>query len=183
MTLPRKLALVTVALLMGLCVSASAMVSHSHLVGDLVTTEDGLICNAVVSQVGNVYTYDYTLIYTAGIGPIHIFDVENPNAGAFFDAVNQPVGKPDEFTDPADGNAGWVDWIDGEIRVGDTRTFSYKSYYAPMEIEVWTYVINGGTSAVGTTLGMRDMIPEPSSLAALLFGAAGLLPLVIKRRK
>jgi hypothetical protein len=193
MTLPRKVALAAAALLvLALGVSASAgIVAHNegYLTGDL-ATGTGLACNAVVDLTGSVYTYTYTLIYTAGVidpgtgiaGGIHVFDVQNPNGVAFLSASNAS-GNGTHFTDPTAGAPDWLEWVSGEINVGQTRTFSYTSNYAPMEIEVWTYVIDGGTSADGRTLGMGDAIPEPSSLAAFLFGAAGLIPMVIRRRK
>lgn len=190
MILTHKLVLVLVVLLtLGLGLSASAVqVAHSedYLWGELVTSETGLACNSVVDLENGIYTYNYTLIYTAGVGGIHIFDVENPNKVAFDTTSNVPVGTAPAgtaFTNPNPGTTDWIEWLGGELNVGETRKFSYTSTRAPMEISVWTYVVDGGTSAVGTTLGMGAMVPEPSSFAALLFGAAGLLPLVIKKRK
>lgn len=188
MTLPRVFALVAaVVLVLGLGVSASAVqVAHSegYLAGTL-AEGTGLACNAVVDLTEGVYTYTYTLIYNQGIKDplsgnapyIHLFDVENPNGKSFFGAAGQG------FTAPADGNDLAVEWFNGEIREGETRTFSYKSLCAPMEIEVFTWVVDDGTYATGTTLGMGSMIPEPSSLLALVLGTAGLVPFAIRRRK
>jgi len=188
MSLSRNFVLAATALLVfGLSVSASAYVcdhSEGYLEGNL-ATGTGLACNAVVDFTGGIYTYTYTLIYSAGmINPvsglapqIHLFDVDNPNGCRFFGAA------ADGFTPLATEGNGTVDWINGTINVGETRTFSYQSYSAPMEIYVYTYVENGGTYAEGETLGMGSMIPEPSSLAAILLGAAGMLPLAIRRRK
>lgn len=179
MTLPRIFAAAAL-LVLALSVSASAVqVAHSntYLEGDL-ATGTGLACDAVVDLTGGIYTYTYTLTYNAGVGGIHIFDVENPNGVNFFDAAGSAG-----FSGPNNGNATWIEWLGGELMPGNSATFSYKSYAAPMEIEVWTYVINGGTSAVGTTLGMGAALPEPSSLIALAFGATGFLPLAIRRRK
>ncbi len=178
MTLSRVSAIAALLVLV-LAASASAVqvaYDESYLVGDL-AGDNGLACHALVDLTDGIYTYTYTLIYTAGVGGIHVFDVENPNGTWYFDATGTG------FTAPADGNSLWLEWLGGEMNVGETRTFSYKSYAAPMEIEVWTYVIDGGTSAVGTTLGMGAYIPEPSSLIAFAFGAAGLVPIVIRRRK
>jgi len=193
MSLHRKVLLAAAALLMlALCVSASAVqVAHDegYLTGDL-ATGTGLACNAVVDLEGGIYTYTYTLIFNQGlvnpltglVGAIHIFDIQNINGSEFLSATNT-LGTGTHFTNPTPGSPDWLEWVSGEIKVGQTRTFSYTSTYAPMEITVWTYVINGGTSADGKTLGMSDTIPEPSSLAAFLFGVAGLVPMVIRRRK
>ena len=132
------------------------------------------------------------MIYLIGVSDVHIFGLENPNASEFFGAANVPdpdAGK--HFTDPTYSvllPSANVEWIDGNLKapvlgVIDTRTFSYKSYFAPMVIPVYAYVIDGGDSAEGETLGMGATVPEPSSLAALLFGAVGLVPLVMRRRK
>lgn len=190
MTLSHKLTLVTVALLiLGLGVSASAYTSY-------ITGEDSvgsITCNATVSHgLDGIYTYSYELTYTTGTNDVHIFSVEDPSASEFFLAANVPADVPpvaNHFLDPTyDVENPWVTWINGNLKapvggVVDTRTFSYQSYYAPAEIDVFTYVMNGGDFAFGTTLGMGALIPEPSSFAALLFGAVGLVPLVIRRRK
>jgi len=183
MTVPRKLTLVMVALLMlALCVSASAGVVRtktSYLTGNMVIGTKGLKCDAVVSKgLDNVFTYEYTLTYTAGVASIHTYKVQNPNTRPYTNAANT-----DAFTNPPDGSATFVQWLSGAMPVGDVRTFSYKSIYAPMELDVYTIAADTGTSALGKTLGMSGTIPEPSSLAALLFGAVGLVPLVMRRRK
>lgn len=188
MTLSRILALFTVALLvLGLSVSASADVyaeRTDYLTGLLVTGDSGLELHAVVTRgLDLVYTYEYTLTYTAGNAPINIFSVENPTPTQFNNAANVS-GTGTAFNNPAfNASYGMIDWTGGELAVGGTRTFSYKSVYGPQIIGVYTWVGDHGDSAEGETLGMGAMIPEPSSLAALLFGAVGLVPLVIRRRK
>lgn len=185
MALPRQLALAaTTLLLVALCVSASAeVVAHkkTYITGD--TTIGSITCDAVVDRaLDGTYKYDYQLTYTTGTSAVHTFEIQNPNWAGFFGSSNTPteVGK---FDNPADGNANWLVWINGELPVHGTRTFSYLSRYAPQDIVVWTFVIDGGGSASGQTIGMGDTIPEPSSLAALLLGGAGLIPLIIRRRK
>jgi len=180
MTVPRMLTLVMVALLvMGLGVSASAdWTKTSYLTGNLVTGTQGLKCDALVTVLGNVYTYSYTLTFSAGVAPIHTYKVYNPQTSGFFGGTNT-----DGFTNPANGTAAQIQWLNGTMAVGTSCVFTYQSYCAPQDIDVYTYAIDTGRSAYGRTLGMGAMIPEPSSLAALLFGAAGLLPLVTRRRK
>lgn len=170
-------------LLLALCVCASASIvdqKKSTLTGTGNVKQ--LTCNAVVTLDSGVYTYSYALTYDIGPDIVHIFKVQNPNCAAYFNASNVPVDAG-TFDNPADSNSNWIPWYNGQFAVGETRTFSYKSYYAPMEIDVYCYAVDGGTAAIGKTLGMRDVIPEPSSLAALVFGIAGTGSLLIKRRK
>lgn len=186
MSLPRKTALLAVLLVLALCISASASVVASwtsHLIG----TGDinDITCNATVTKgVDSVYTYAYELVYTTGSAAVHTYKIQNPNAASFYNATNTSSDTAGHFTDPAAGSDGWVYWTGGFINVGDTRTFSYQSVYAPMtDIQAWGVVIDGGTAATGKTLAMGASTPEPSSLAALLLGAVGLVPVMIKRRK
>ncbi len=182
----RKTALLAVLLMLALCVSASANVVASwteHLIG----TGDinDITCNAAVDKgIDNVYTYTYELIYNTGKAAVHTYSIENPNIGSFFDAANTSSAPAGHFTDPVAGAPGWITWTGGSINVGETRTFSYKSTYAPMtDVHGRQYVIDGGTAAIGNTIVMGSTIPEPSSMLAVLFGAAGLLPFMIRRRK
>lgn len=188
MTLPRKIVLAGAAILMlALCVSASADIvvatSTDHMTGT--GTIRDITCDSVVTRaLNNVYTYTYSLSYTNGTSAVHTYRIQNPNGVAFHGAYNLPVGTGSvAFTNPPDAT-GWINWTLGTMVVGGTATFSYQSMYAPMlDIKGWEIAIDGGGSATGKTLVMGDTLPEPSSLAAFLFGAAGLVPMVIRRRK
>lgn len=175
----RKFIIAIVVLLLVSGVSASAdWTKTSYLNGTLTTgTPEGLRCDALVTVLDSVYTYSYTLTYTGGVAPIHTYYVLNPNASSFFGATNG-----DGFVNPLDSAIGQVKWINGAIAVGQTCTFTYKSLYAPMDIDVYTVAVDTGTSAMGRTLGMGAVIPEPSSFAVLLVGAAGLVPLMRRRK-
>lgn len=179
----KKTAALALVLLLALCVCASAGIvaqKTSTLTGSGNVKQ--LTCDAVVSLDAGVYTYSYTLTYDLGPDAVHIYKVQNPNYSAYFDADNTPYDAS-KFDNPADGNSGWVAWLNGELIEGESRAFSYQSFYAPMEIDVYCYAVDGGSAAIGKTLGMGDMIPEPSSLMALVFGIVGTGSLIIRRRK
>lgn len=179
MSLSHKFIIAAVVLLLVSSVSASAdWTKTSYLNGTLTTGyPQGLKCDALVTFLDGIYTYSYTLTYSGGLSPIHTYKVYNPNQSAFFSAINN-----DGFTNPADGTANQVSWINGTVQVGESFTFTYQSYYAPMEIDVYTVAIDTGKSATGKTLGMGAVIPEPSSMAALLFGAVALVPFARRRK-
>lgn len=165
-----------------LSVAASALV-----VDEETTTLTGLksvksvTCHAVVDLAGGIYTYTYDLTYNEG-AVIHIYRVQNPNLRSFFDALNVPLGETDEFTNPLNGSASWVSWTNGDLTQGQSRSFSYKSYYKPQEIEVWCWVVDGGDNATGKTIGMSAYIPEPGSLVVVSLGIIGLIPVVRRHR-
>jgi hypothetical protein len=172
-------------LLLMLCVCASASIvdqKTSTLTGNGNVKQ--LTCNAVVTLDAGVYTYSYTLTYDIGPDAVHIYKIQNPNCCAYFNAANMP-NDASKFTNPADGNSNWVGWLNGQFVVGTTRTFSYQSLYAPIvrDLEVYHYAVDGGSAAIGKTLGMRDAIPEPSSLIALMFGVVGTVSVVARRRR
>lgn len=187
MVLSHKLIIAATILLLVTCMSASAdiaIVQRSTTLTGAGAVKN-IACNAAVTRASDgIFTYAYELIYNTGTSPVHTYKVQNPGHINFFGAENQPVGKLNgEFDNPTWALADtWVTWLNGVINPGQTRTFSYKSIYAPQEIEVWTYAVDGGSTAVGKTLGMGNTIPEPSSLLALVFGVAGLLP-IVRRRK
>lgn len=186
MTLSRMTLLVAV-LMLAICVPASAQVivaqETTHITG-LGGISD-IQCDATVTKgLDGIYTYEYLLTYLSGIATVKTHRVQNPNFSEFFDAANTPLGEPAEFDNIAGtSTALWASWTNGWLQPGQTRTFSYKSAYKPQDILVWEIVIDGGSSATGHTIGMGDVIPEPASMAALLMGFAGLVPLVIRRRK
>lgn len=182
MTPSHKLILVIVVLLtLGLSISASAVQvaqKTTYFTGTLASGQ-GLACNAVVDYANGFYTYSYTLNYTAGVGTIHTLDIDNPNEAAFtyVSAGNGFAPVLDYYPYPS--------WDSGNIAVHNSCTFVLKSMYAPMpdDMLVLASVVDGGNGAEGWTLGMSNAVPEPSCLVAVLFGAAGLVPVVIRRRK
>ncbi len=143
-----------------------------------------ITCNATVTQgLDNIYTYTYELLYTSGTATVHTYKVENPNQATFFDAANVPGAGSTSFVDPDDGDSYWLQWGYGDLTPNSSCVFSYKSAYAPMvDVKGWQVVINGGSSAVGKTLVMGDTIPEPASIAVVLMGVAGMVPVALRRR-
>ncbi|MEN6358074.1 MAG: PEP-CTERM sorting domain-containing protein [Armatimonadota bacterium] len=176
-------AVFALVMLLMLCVCASA-----GIVDQKTSTLKGsgnvqqLICDAVVTLDGGIYTYTYTLTYDIGPATVHIYKVQNPNYASYYNASNTP-NDAGIFTNPANGNSNWIGWQNGALDVGGSRVFSYQSSRAPMDIDVYCYAVDGGSAAIGKTLGMGETIPEPSSLLVLAFGAVGTGSLIIRRRK
>ena len=52
-----------------------------------------------------------------------------------------------------------------------------------LDVKGFAIVIDGGSYAEGLTLVMGDVVPEPASLLVVLFGSAGVVPMILKRRK
>lgn len=182
-----RLMAVAAVLLIAMCtaVSADTVVLSST---DTIVGAGGIqsvTCESVVTKgLDGIYTYTYDLFFNIGDATIHTYIVQNPNNVDFFGAVNLPVSGASAFQNPADGYSDWLQWSSGAIHQGGSCTFSYKSAHAPMlDIKGWQITINGGSSAVGKTLVMGDTIPEPGSALVLLVGAAGLVPMAIKRRR
>ncbi len=69
--------------------------------------------------------------------------------------------------------------LSGTITFTDTVTFANLSGSGHFEIEEYLYVPTGGTLG-GTTSSTLNPVPEPAPVAALAFGAVGLL---VRRRK
>lgn len=183
----RVIILVAAMILLAAGVVASADVVVAESIDTL--TGDGTVgsieCKATVTRgVDNIYTYLYELTYTTGTSAVHTFSLENPNRANFYDANNIPVIGVKIFQDPGDGSDDFLGWTHGEIRPNDQHQFSYKSAYAPMlDVKGFASVIDGGCCAEGWTLVMGDVIPEPASLLVVLFGSAGVVPMILKRRK
>jgi hypothetical protein len=167
-----KVRVLFLALTVGCLLAGAAYgdwVMDSVLSGDL-----GILdLHTVVTLDGGtgIYTYIYELTATDVHSPVHHFDVGNPNQLEFFDAMN--VGADQPFVDPV-----YEDWLTsvlwsyGEILPGNTATFTYESYYGPIEGDV--SALNLGTRAIGRTY---VMVPEPvtaGSMAFLFMGLAGL---------
>jgi len=174
---------VLLAAMMTLSIAAGATVvdeETTYLTGT--GAVQSIRCHAVVDLAGGVYTYSYDLTYLAGTSAVHIYKVQNPNYVTFYDADNVPYGEPGEFTDPIDGTTSWVQWIEGQLDVGGSRTFSYLSLYKPQEIDVWCYGVDGGSMAIGRTIGMSAFIPAPGSIVVVSMGILGLIPVVRRRR-
>lgn len=177
MTLSHKIIVAVLVIMLASSISASAdWTKTSYLTGTLATGQN-LQCDAVVSLLNGVYTYNYTLTFVAGASEIHTYKVYNTNYSGFFNAANG-----DGFTNPTSGNASQISWINGVLAPGHSCSFSYQSYYAPMEIDVYTYAVDTGKSATGKTIGMGALIPEPSSIVALFFGGVALVPFARRRK-
>jgi hypothetical protein len=69
--------------------------------------------------------------------------------------------------------------IGDPLAAGDTASFSFRAKYAPSTTKVVTATARDGVGWNGDTYGP---IPEPSSLAALMFGAVSLVGFRLKRR-
>ena len=135
-----------------------------------------------------LYTYSYTVTYDIGTADVHIYGVENPNDSSYFNAQNSGTSGTN-FIDPSyvAGSYANIEWNSGSLLMPTptttySRVFSYQSRFAPQDIKVYAYAVDGGTSADGWTLGMGDMIPEPGGIIALAFGMLGLAPKFLKRR-
>jgi hypothetical protein len=134
--------------------------------------------HAVVTQTGSTYLYNYDVTATSVSTAVSLFDVGNVEQLDFTNATN--VGATHAFTNPTYlPFLTSVTWVDGELDNTKTATFSYKSDYAPIQVE--TSVSGAGLSANGSTLGMTS-VPEPSTVSLFGMGALGVLGL-IRRRK
>jgi len=159
-----------------LCVSADAYTRETTLTGTLGTLR--LIADA--SKVGSEWLYSYELYYQTGSVELYTFSVGNPMQVAYTNAENT-----DDFTNPG-YNPIWeeVKWWDGWMEVGDTVTFSYKSYNMPnLDIDVDCYAQDGGKIAWGKTIGMSELIPEPSTFAGVAIAILGLAPTLLRKRR
>lgn len=184
----RSLATVCLLLVMmvALSISASAEVYQTRpdsvITGNLGTFSlDATVYRDLVDS-RYVYTYEYALTYdTYGAEEFLAegFQIGNLSKAAIFD-----VSNTGDFTDFADGVYDPIVWLGNYIDEGQTVTFSFKSFNRPFEnpISVNCNVLDGGTTAIGETIGMAAMIPEPSAFAAVGLGILGVLPM-IKRRK
>lgn len=168
--------------LLALTVCAGAHASfvldrNTELVG--YDTLQHLSLYSLVTVDAGIYTYSYDLRYDAGtVASAEVFSVANWEDLGFYGAAN---GK--DFQNPAYSPGDLeIKWIDGHITMGETVHFSYQSVYAPSEIEVYAYAVDGGAAAEGSALGMTTAVPEPSSLAGLALAAFGVVPL-LRRRK
>ncbi len=144
----------------------------------------------VYSQVDEVpdgsaflYTYTYTLTYLSGTATAHDFGIDNPNDSAFFNASNTPTSGG-HFVDPVyvAGSYDFIEWnTGGSLPVNGTDTFSYQSLYKPQDVDVYAFMMDGGSTAQGEVIGMSDVIPEPSALAALALGILAVAPKLVRR--
>ncbi len=174
--LPVKTALLVAAALAVAILPALGQVGPTltQLTGDLGTLD----LTTTVTLSAGVYHYQYDLYFKAKApngGNVHSFSVDNLAQSAYTNAQNTDLPP---FLNPAYNPADVsIDWLSGQMLVGDTVTFSYDSVYAPDPVNVYALAVNGGTSATGLTWGMGSEIPEPGSLVALsgmLACAAGL---------
>ena len=159
-----------------LCVSADAFTRTTTLTGDLGTLK--LIADA--SKSGSEWLYSYELTFQTGVEEVYKFSVGNPMQVAFTEAANT-----DEFIDPEYAPS-WIEvqWYDGWMEVGDTVTFSYKSDNMPnLDIPVDCYAADLGKTASGKTIGMSELIPEPSTFAGIAMAIFGLAPTILIRRR
>lgn len=150
------------------------------------------VYSLVTSHIANgstVFNYTYTVTYNAGSADIHFFGVENPYDRPYFGTNNSPIDA-NAFTDPvyesSSGVPFFIEWTGDYGRVlttGQTRTFSYQSFYAPLATDVYCYAIDGGSAAEGGVIGMGPVVPEPASLLALACGVAGMAPGIIRHRR
>lgn len=184
---PSRLA--ALASLLMLAVLVSCVPAGADFVRDKTTNLLGydnvgqLTVYSLVTRDAGVYTYSYTVTYDVGSADVHIFGLENPNDAAYSDAANDVA-----FDNPiySAGSYASIEWNGDAIRVlgvGETAQFSYKSLYAPQDIDVYCYAIDGGAAAEGGAIGMGDVIPEPAGMLVLIVGAAGILPRMIRRGK
>jgi hypothetical protein len=138
---------------------------------------------SLVTKDAGVYTYSYSVTYDVGTADVHIFGLENPNDAAYSDAANSMTFDNPIYSAGYYANIEWAGDAMRVLSVGQTAQFSYKSLYAPQDIDVYCYAIDGGAAADGGAIGMGDVIPEPASMLVLIAGVAGMLPKVIRRGK
>ncbi|MCX6344643.1 MAG: PEP-CTERM sorting domain-containing protein [Armatimonadetes bacterium] len=161
-----------------LSVPASALTLDTTLTGYL--GAGNVDVHAVVTKTANIYDYNYTISYVTG-ATLHLFGIANDSGVSYFDAANNGGFINPEYN-ALDAYAD-IEWLGSAIEAGQSRTFSYQSEYAPMDITVYAYALNSAGYAEGDTLGMGAMIPEPSSILALALGLTGCAPFVIRRKK
>lgn len=180
-------ALFLVALLtLTICAAASAAgVFVRDLHGDLNGTGplQHLSLYSLVTREGGIYTYAYDLTYDVGtVTMAEVFSVSNWEDLAFLPGASNNDG----FTNPVyTSGDGEIKWFDGHIAKNQTVHFEYTSIYAPSEIGVYAYAVDGGGFADGemAALGMTTAIPEPASVAGLMMGVLGFVPAVLRRRR
>lgn len=172
--LSRKCFLLVLALVV--LAIAPAWARYDELTGPLGTVE----LTSSATWDGSAYVYSYEMYNRASnVGNIHGFVIANDNGSPFTDAANNS-GFFNPAFNPALPDA-VLEWMNGQIDLGASGTFSYRSICAPDPVPVAALVVNGGTGASGWTLGMGAPIPEPGCLASL---AGGLLALTgIRYRK
>ncbi len=173
----KMLALIVLAFVIT-CGAAMAESTTHTLYGALGTFS--LVCDTTFTN--GVWIYSYTLNFIQGEAEAASFSVGNPNLVYFWDAANT-ASPENQFINPTYNPAfESVRWYDGYMEEGDVVTFSYKSYNAPMDIPVYCYAKDGGRIATGYTRGMGEIIPEPSSFAAMGMALVGFIPLMRRRK-
>jgi len=166
MLIRKRIALI-VALLAILTTPVLAAHRQDTLGGGLGT----FILDSTATQNGSVWSYDYVLTYVSTVegGVAHVFVVGNPNNCQYSNATSTGGFTNPSWPTPA------LEWLNGSLSVGNSATFHYESAYAPDIVPVNALVVNSGTYAVGYTLGMGTVVPEPGCLAGLgtLVGLSG----------
>lgn len=179
-----------ITMIMGLAVASTAGLVQelpTKLTGDLGVLD--LVARVYSGNSGGFteFTYSYELTFTDQYytdSPCEYWDVANDSASPFYNAddVAGFFGLGGTSSSPLSSDP--IYWVGGMMTEGQTVTFSYKSRYAPMMnvFTVTSFAADGGRSAVGDTIGMSGLVPEPGAFAVLAMGLAGIVP-VIRRRK
>jgi hypothetical protein len=126
---------------------------------------------ALVTSAGGVFHYEYTLNYYESFfdNDLTVFSVGNLSNLQFMNAGNDHGFTNPIWNDPLIFNDNSVLWQTGaSVSIGNVVKFWYDSPYTYTEVQV---AVDGGLPSGGPTLGM---IPDPSSLAVLATGLAGI---------
>lgn len=181
-----------VVLGIGLAAALAAMAATSCIAipppnpwGTVVTSLDWPYSNNLTALVtpasGGWFHYEYTLDFfdSAFFEPLTVFSVGNMSNMEFRDADNN-VGFENPIWNGSDPSANSVRWeVDQQflpfVPTGQTVWFEYYSRYTYTEVSV---TLAGGLPSEGSTLGM---VPDPSSLAVLGVGLAGIGAIGLRR--
>ena len=137
---------------------------------------------AQVTEQPTYFHYEYTLTFdpTWSPRPLSSFSVANLDRLAF---TNAGTSLPGNFVspvfnplDPNQNSVLWTATTPLQYSAGGSARFWFDSIY-PYQV-VSTSAAGGGISASGQTLGM---IPEPTTLAAVSLGFAGLCGGLLRR--
>jgi hypothetical protein len=155
---------------------ALAVVAAGLVQADTIVTLAGTISvTSMVTPIGSLYQYDYTV--ADGTGELAVLDI-GVTPGITISDFAVP-GGPDAFSTAYDSVLGLVSFLENNSIFADIPTsgFSFQSPVAPAPSNFFVTLFDG-TTGTGSVLGpvvQTGVVPEPGSLTLCLLSGAALL--------